>query len=597
MKNRGTPELPHSRQPEYWFGKYRLTSDDALLRGEHEIHLPPKELAALRLLLQAGGKLVTPAQLKFALWGQLHVTDDSVPRCVSSLRARLQPDDCIQTVYKRGYRIPAPVERQDSRLPGSTLRVAILPFAVSAHVPEFLGQAVAEETLALLSRMPTLHFAVLARDSTFTLAQSGRTAQQVGQMLQADLMLTGSLRAFPAHLRLRAEMIRVADDTQVWVEDVLIPLDRIGAAEQELAQRLATRLGEGGLAIYASEERPENDSPEPQSREAWDLFRRGHYEWQTLQRHRMQDGLQHLFRATELDPSLVPAQVDLVNVCITQSLYGFMAPTMAAEQVRRTAAAIPPEFAGAEAVLPAMGWVRFHVDRDLPGALQAFAECAHLPHDPWTTRARVLFALSRHRFAEAVEMLEQALVLDPFSPWLHARLAWTRHLAGQAEASLQQAERALELFPQHEGPILYGAILLAHSGQAHRAVQLAEELSRRSPYFDPATAVHAYALALCGQRDQARAILERMQWLRRERFVLSAFFPAVCVALEDHETALAELRNADRTRCPWFFQMLADPRLEPLHGYDEFVQMTQILTRMEGDAAASSPLAIPGEPF
>jgi hypothetical protein len=51
--------------------------------------------------------------------------------------------------------------------------------------------------------------------------------------------------------------------------------------------------------------------------------------------------------------------------------------------------------------------------------------------------------------------------------------------------------------------------------------------------------------------------------------------------LDDHESALSELRNAEQNRCPWFFQMLADPRLKPLRGRREFAQMQEILTRME----------------
>jgi hypothetical protein len=61
-------------------------------------------------------------------------------------------------------------------------------------------------------------------------------------------------------------------------------------------------------------------------REAYEIFQRAHHEWQTLERHRMQDGLQHLLRATELDPSLVAARVDLVNLCVAQASYGFMSP-------------------------------------------------------------------------------------------------------------------------------------------------------------------------------------------------------------------------------------------------------------------------------
>ena len=98
-----------------------------------------------------------------------------------------------------------------------------MPFAVDVNVPVYLGAAIAEETISLFTadRLAPAH--VLARDSAFSLAGRGLTAHQVGEALQADLVLTGTLRLLPKHFRLRAEMIRVADGTQIWVEDMLVP--------------------------------------------------------------------------------------------------------------------------------------------------------------------------------------------------------------------------------------------------------------------------------------------------------------------------------------------------------------------------------------
>jgi tetratricopeptide (TPR) repeat protein len=239
----------------------------------------------------------------------------------------------------------------------------------------------------------------------------------------------------------------------------------------------------------------------------------------------------------------------------------------------------------AEAVLPALGWINFHVDRDLPSALRAFSLSAHLPHDPWTTRLRVMLSLSRHRFSEAIALLRAALHLDPYSPWLQARLAWALHLAGQAAESVTQIQQTLALFPDHAGANLYGSMILSFNGQAERGTRLAQELAQRLPYFDLATSVHAYALACEGRGDEARAILERLQWLSRERFVLNSFTPAVHVALGDLDAALGELRISAQTHCPWFFQMLADPRLKPLHGHTEFDRMRALLAQMEATAA------------
>jgi tetratricopeptide (TPR) repeat protein len=164
---------------------------------------------------------------------------------------------------------------------------------------------------------------------------------------------------------------------------------------------------------------------------------------------------------------------------------------------------------------------------------------------------------------------------------LHARLAWALHLSSQADESVECIRRTIALFPEDENSLLYGSVILPFNGDAAEATRMAQILAQRSPHFDIAAANHAYALACAGLHDEARAILERLQWLSRERFVLSSFTAAVHVVLGNHNAALAELRAASDARCPWFFQMLADPRLKPLHGRPEFNELSSILTRME----------------
>jgi len=566
---------------EFLFGELRLDAQGVLTRGDAVVHLPPKELAALRLLLTHAGQIVTLQQLKQALWGDVHVTDDSVPKCVSSLRELLLPADCIQTVYKRGYRLSVDVHGQAGDLTKTPPRLAIMPFAVDANVPLYLGPAIAEETISLLTADRFAPAYVLARDSAFSLATRGLTAHQVGEALEADLVLTGTLRMLPAHFRLRAEMIRVSDGTQIWVEDMLVPQPRSADLESELANRLVVRLSSEDW--FFSRERdprhPSNDAPG--RREAWELFLRGHHEWQTLQRHRMQEGIHHLSRAIELDPTLYAAHIDLANATVTQEFAGFVSPMQAAEQVRSAVEAVPTSFEGSESLLPALGWIRFHVDHDMPGALRAFSASAHLRHETSVTRIRSMFALSRHRFVEAIELIREALRTDPYSPWLNARLGWAYHLSGEREKSLSQTEHALGLFPEHESTNVYGAMILAFNGKAERAVAVAENLVRKSPYLDVGSAVYAYSLAQAAREAEARSMLERLQWLSRERFVLTSFTAAVCLALGEVDSAVAELQAAAEARCPWLFQTLADPRIETIRARPEVVRIEKVLERME----------------
>jgi DNA-binding winged helix-turn-helix (wHTH) protein/tetratricopeptide (TPR) repeat protein len=562
-----------AKETEFSFGNFRLDHDGTFFRGDAQIHLPPKELAALRLLLTHAGQIVSSAQLKHGLWGDVHVTSDSVPRCMSSLRALLEPDQCIQTIYKRGYRLAGPVQHSGAQA-HRLFRLAVMPFASGRDVPDHLGPAIAEEVTSRLTALAPSWVSVLARDSVFTLAGRGQTAVQVGPTLKADLVLSGVLFAMPTHYRLRTEMIRIEDGTQIWVEEILVARRHLLGLESELVQRLVFRLG-GELTIAL------NGSNGTERRDAYDIFLRGHYEWQTHERHRMQDGMQYLARATELDPSLIAAKVDLTHACISQEFYGFMSPDAAAHEIRRIADSISDITGKAPALLPALGWISFHADRDLHRALEMFSASAHLPHDPWTTRLRVMLALSRHRFDEALEWIQSALVVDPYAPSLHASLAWALHLAGQSMQSITQIEKCLSLFPDDESSHMYAAIILAFNGQAERAAQHAEEIVRRTPYFDMALAVQAYVLACSGQRDEAFGLLERLQWLTRERFVLRSFTPAAYVALGDLETAASELQAAADLRCPWFFQTLADPRLESLRGRPEFEQQLAVLQQME----------------
>ncbi len=586
----------------YVFGAFRLEADGRLLRKEEPVDLSPRELAALRFLLARAGQVVTHSQLRQAVWSDMQITADAISKCMSSLRARLGPEECIQTVYKRGYRFFAPVRPLLAGLPATLPRLAIVPFTAEFDLPEFLGSAVAEETAACLSEAHPAIALALPQESVSTLARRGLSAQQIGRALEADLVLTGTLRFLPAHYRLRVKMIRTRDGAQLWLEDLFAEQSRVAGLVRELVQILAFHLLASNLSISAVAASADSQESDPQRLQAYQILQRAHFEWQSCQRHSMQDSLQRLLRAIELDPSMIAARLDLANLCLAQTLYGFLSPSVAAHIVRRSlemgAAAdavrrwdresISELAVRCEAILPALGWIKFHVDRDLPAALLAFSLSSHLLHNPWITRARVMFELSRHRFGQAIETLREAIHLDPYSPWLQACLGWALHLAGESAASMQQIEHALAHFPEHEASSLLGAIIVAHNGDAARGIQLAQELAQRRPYLDLASAVQAYALACAGHADEARAILLRLDWLGRERFVLNTFAVAAYVVLGERDSALAELRKSDEVRCPWFFQMLADPRLQPLRTDPEFIKLRGILPAMEAAAARNT---------
>ncbi len=95
----------------------------------------------------------------------------------------------------------------------------------------------------------------------------------------------------------------------------------------------------------------------------------------------------------------------------------------------------------------------------------AFSASAHLPHDPWTTRVRTMFALSRRRFAEAIDLLRAATHGDPYSPWLQAGWPGPFTSMGKPPKASSRSESALDLFADHEFTQFYGALILAYNGE------------------------------------------------------------------------------------------------------------------------------------
>ena len=576
------------RPHRYWFAGLKLDADGTVWRGDRAFELAVEELSVLRLLLERAGEIVSPLEMKRAIWGEEHTTGDVVAKCVASLRDQLQPADCIESVYKRGYRIALQCIQMGAGEMPEAPRLAILPFAVGYGVPDYLGSAIAEETAARLCSAEYAAASIVARESVLTLARRGMAGVEIGKALGADLVLCGEVYATPERLRLRAEMIRVADGAQLWIEHIVVERGRTRDLERELVQRVSSRVHSGGLSIAAVAATGATRGDSAQLSEAHELYLRGHDEWQTLERHAMQDAMGRLQWAIELDPTHIAARADLAHLCVMQALYGFMPASAAASVVRRTATQIPESAASADALLPTMGWIRFSVDRNLRGALDAFARSAHLPYDPRATRVRTLFLLSRHRFDDALDTLRAAIQVDPYSAWLQAELAWALHLAGEAEASVDQIRKAISQFTEYDGAHFYGAMILAYNGETARAVELARALAARSAHFDLATSAHAYALACAGRKEEARTLLERLQWLSRERFVMNAFDAATYVAMDEDGAALEELRIANENRCPWYFQMLADPRLLPLRGQVEFERMRGAMRAMEADTVVDA---------
>ncbi|MGA2749236.1 MAG: response regulator transcription factor [Verrucomicrobiota bacterium] len=99
---------------EYRFGRCRLDlTAHKLFRDDAEIELTAKEFRLLEFFVRRAGRALTRDSILDAVWGQeVLVTDRSVDRCVTTLRAKIEPDPhnpaLIQTIRDIGYRFEVP---------------------------------------------------------------------------------------------------------------------------------------------------------------------------------------------------------------------------------------------------------------------------------------------------------------------------------------------------------------------------------------------------------------------------------------------------------------------------------------------------------
>jgi DNA-binding response OmpR family regulator len=96
------------------FGNYRLDrAAHKLFRQGKEVELTAKEFRLLDFFLQRSGRALTRDSILDGVWGnEVIVTDRSVDRCVTTLRAKIEDDPhnpiFIRTIRDIGYRFEIP---------------------------------------------------------------------------------------------------------------------------------------------------------------------------------------------------------------------------------------------------------------------------------------------------------------------------------------------------------------------------------------------------------------------------------------------------------------------------------------------------------
>ncbi len=244
------------------FDGFVLDLGRGCLRGPDggDIALRPKAFDLLVVLVRASGTLVSKEQLLDAVWGEVHVTEDSVFQAIREARRAIGDPGGrkLRSVPRRGYLLDVEVRRTreaaraGEQLPGlvaaPSMRpsVAVLPFRTEGRdaVPDYFADGLVEEITTALSRF--LWLVVVASSSAAAAGAQGGSLPEIGHALRVRYLVEGSVRKITGRLRIGARLVEAATSRQVWAdrfdgaaEDFFAVQDNVTAA---IASALEPRL-------------------------------------------------------------------------------------------------------------------------------------------------------------------------------------------------------------------------------------------------------------------------------------------------------------------------------------------------------------------
>ncbi len=354
--------------------------------------------------------------------------------------------------------------------------IAVLPFADLSPLgdQEYFSHGVADELITVLTKIQGLR--VIARGLAFSFAEQDLSVREIGRRLGVETVLEGSVQKAGDRLRVTAQLVEVADGSELWSGDYDEELGDLFGISNQLVDGVVHALG----VQTTPDERRAIEKPPTQVFGAYDFYLRGRRYFSQYHGRGMEFALEMFARAIELDPGYALAWAGIADC--SAFLY--------ANSGRDPA----------------------HRDR----ALEASGKALELdPELPEAHVARGVALSQGGRAEEAGQFFETALRLNP--KLFEAHYFYARHhfTSGNFERAIEFYESAAELRPEdYQVPLLsaqiYDDVGRPEDGRAvrERGVEVAEEHIRLNPDDARALYIGANGLVSLGQVEKG------LEWAR-----------------------------------------------------------------------------------
>ena len=466
------------------------------------------------------------------------------------------------------YRVtpPAATQLRETEQPS----IGVLPFANMSENPEneYFSDGITEEILNSLARIPTLK--VAARTSTFALKGKSLGITEIGQLLNVNTVLEGSVRRMGQRVRISAQLINARDGYHMWSERYDRDLEDVFEIQDEIARTIVERLK---VKLTAAQD-VALGKRHTENVEAYELYLRGRHCWHRWNMPGMlEKAIHHFEHALIKDPDYALAYHGLADSYSLPGLWGFL-PTSTvlpkALAAATRAVELAPELAESRTSLGFVQLLSLDWDAAESSLLHAIDlnprhALAHSFH------AWLLSIVDRQR--EAAEAAHLGQELDPLSPATNGIGALVSYHGRQYDQSIAESQRAIERDPTSFLALLAMTMSYAAKGMNTEALHHAERGVALSPDLNLLRALLAVVHAMAGDRTSAEKVLNDLLDRSKQVYVGPTMISWIYANLDEPDAAFDWLEKASSARdctlafgirAPVYDRISGDPRFEGL---------------------------------
>jgi len=447
--------------------------------------------------------------------------------------------------------------------------IAVLPLINRSADPEneYFSDGMTEEIINVLGKVPGIQ--VASCTSSFAFKGKEVDIRQVGQKLGVGTVLEGGIRKVGNRIRITAQLTDVQTGYTLWTETYDRQLEDIFAIQDEISRAIVEALklklvGEESLVV-----------PTTTSLEAYTLYLRGRFFWTKYTEPDLRKAIELFEQALARDPGYARAHAGIADSW-SRLADDWVAPVEAYPRAKAAANRALELDAALPEALTALGRVHSWFDWDFPAAERELRKA--IARNPSSAEAHFVLATTLPalgRLPEAIEAMRQALVFDPLSPIYGRYLGRFQVYAGDYEAAIRQGHATLEIHPGYAQAFVN--IGSAYLGQGNAAEAL--DWYRRGQSLE--SAVRSYdafivrALAALGEREEAEAILRRLEEQAATQYIRAESLAMGYAAVGDCDRAFACLDRAAQERSAGLIFFRVDPGFAPLRGDARFAAMVR----------------------